>query len=200
MKIAPLFFLVFFSLPVFLIAQEEKVEDVPYYEIPDYPANYSLHTVLARVIDGLGFRFYWATEGLTEADLNYEPGNDGRPPKDVLRHIYGLVSLTLNTVKGEPNVRPAPELNLTWEEQRIETLKNLKAASDILKSDSPPFANEMNIIFQREEKSNEFPLWNLLNGPLSDAIYHTGQIVAFRRSSGNPINPNISQFSGKVRN
>ena len=45
---------------------------------------------------------------------------------------------------------------------------------------------------------SEFPLWNLINGPIQDAVWHSGQVVAFRRASGNPINSKISVFNGKV--
>ena len=31
-----------------------------YYRIPDYPDKLSSTAVLARMLDGLGFRFYWA--------------------------------------------------------------------------------------------------------------------------------------------
>jgi len=42
------------------------------------------------------------------------------------------------------------------------------------------------------------PFWNLINGPFSDIIYHTGQVVAFRRITGNPINPGVNVFVGQV--
>jgi hypothetical protein len=44
----------------------------------------------------------------------------------------------------------------------------------------------------------EYPLWNMLNGPLADAIYHTGQIVTFRRTTGNPSNKRVNVFRGRV--
>jgi hypothetical protein len=46
---------------------------------------------------------------------------------------------------------------------------------------------------------NEFPFWNQLNGPIADALWHCGQVISFRRSSGNPYNSKASVFSGKVR-
>lgn len=52
------------------------------------------------------------------------------------------------------------------------------------------------LIKQRDQKIS-LPLWIMINGPLSDAIYHTGQIVLLRRISGNPINPNVDIFTGK---
>lgn len=48
-------------------------------------------------------------------------------------------------------------------------------------------------------KRSEFPFWNMLNGPIADALWHVGQVVSFRRSSGNPFNSKVSVFSGKVR-
>ena len=36
-------------------------------------------------------------------------------------------------------------------------------------------------------------------GPIADALWHVGQVVTFRRSSGNPFNSKASVFTGKVR-
>jgi hypothetical protein len=30
------------------------------------------------------------------------------------------------------------------------------------------------------------PFWHLINGPMADALTHTGQISSFRRLAGNP--------------
>jgi hypothetical protein len=54
----------------------------------------------------------------------------------------------------------------------------------------------MSIIFDRKGKISNFPIWNLMNGPLEDAIYHTGQIVSFRRTAGNPIPKGVNVFLG----
>lgn len=181
-----------------LMSQLEETNS-PYHQIPDAPTEFTPQTILARTIDGLGYRYYWATKDLRPEDLNYEPGNEGRPTKDVLDHLHGLASMILNTVKGAPNVRPRPELNLSWEDKRAATLEMIKEASDLLISDTPPKPEDINIIFQRGENISEFPIWNLLNGPLADAIYHTGQIASFRRSSGNPVDPGMNVFMGKTR-
>ncbi|MCK5671198.1 hypothetical protein KAI10_07435, partial [Candidatus Bathyarchaeota archaeon] len=42
----------------------------------------------------------------------------------------------------------------------------------------------------------EFPVWNLINGPLSDALTHVGQIASWRRMNGNPI-PGARVFHGE---
>ena len=40
------------------------------------------------------------------------------------------------------------------------------------------------------------PLWNLINGPVSDALTHVGQINSFRRLNGNPV-PRANVFLGR---
>ena len=55
------------------------------------------------------------------------------------------------------------------------------------------------IVFQRGDNRSEFPFWNQLNGPIADALWHVGQVVTFRRSSGNPMNPKVSVLQGNVR-
>ncbi len=55
------------------------------------------------------------------------------------------------------------------------------------------------IVFETQSGEKKFPFWHTLNGPISDALYHTGQLVVFRRASGNPMNPKVSVFMGKNR-
>ena len=37
----------------------------------------------------------------------------------------------------------------------------------------------------------------LMNGPLLDALTHVGQILSFRRTSGNPQEAGVNVFLGK---
>jgi len=46
------------------IAQNSS-DELPYREISTPTESYSVGAVAARMVDGLGFRYYWATEGLT---------------------------------------------------------------------------------------------------------------------------------------
>jgi len=175
------------------------VPEIPYHQIPDYPEKITAGTSIGRILDGLGYRYYWATKDLTEADLAYEPGNEGRPAKDVLAHLYGLSDMIANTAKKQPNIRPRQELKMTWEEQRVATLNNIKEASDIFKASSGEEIATYEIIFQRGEEKNSVPVWHLFNGPIDDAISHVGQITSYRRSSGNPIHPFVNVFMGKTK-
>ena len=184
------------------ITSDKKMEnhyDLPYYEIPAYPETYSPGNVIARVVDGLGYRYYWATEGLRESDLNYKPSEESRTTAETLDHILGLTKVLVNTTKNVANINPADVKQMTWEEKRKETLENIRTASEILKTSSEQDVEGFQVVFQRSDSKSVYPLWNLLNGPLADAIYHVGQVVSFRRSSGNPINPKVSVFMGKTR-
>ena len=201
------FFLLFLFTILFTIttnAQEMKISNttdqsvLPYHQIPEAPETYSAENVAARMIDGLGYRYYWATEGLRKEDLAFTPGNNGRNAEGTLDHLYGLAGTILNGVKNQPNIRPLEEAEMTWEEKRKKTLERLKTASDHLKT-SGKSLKEMEVIFQRGERSSSFPFWNLLNGPIADAINHVGQIISYRRSAGNPINPMVNVFIGKTK-
>ncbi|MCI5083658.1 MAG: hypothetical protein MRY78_18315, partial [Saprospiraceae bacterium] len=161
--------------------------------------NYSEENIVARMIDGLGYRYYWATKDLRPEDLAYKPSEDSRMVSETLDHLLGLSETILNGVKNQPNIRPADRPERSFEEQRAQTLYYLKEASDYLRSAKAGTIAEAKIIFQRGDRSSEFPFWNMLNGPIADAIYHVGQVVAFRRASGNPLDAGVNVFMGKTR-
>lgn len=175
------------------------MDTLPYAEIPDYPAQYTAESVIARLIDGVGFRFYWATEGLRPEDLAFRPTKESRTSEETIDHILGLSTVVLNALRNEVNTRSGEETSpLTFDIKRQKTLENLKTASDILKSGKIKL-EDAKMVFKNGDKSTEFPFWNEINGPISDALWHIGQVVTFRRSSGNPFNSKVSVLSGKVR-
>jgi hypothetical protein len=172
-------------------------DKLPYAEIPETPAEYNAGTVVARMIDGLGFRFYWATEGLRAEDLKFKPNNEARTSRETIEHILGLSTMILNSALKKVNEGGNDFSKMTFESLRKKTLLNLKEASTIFNEVTD--LSEHSILFKRGEQSSEFPFWYQLNGPIADALWHTGQVVSFRRSSGNPFNSKVSVFSGKVR-
>ncbi|MEQ8473472.1 MAG: hypothetical protein RIC35_19905 [Marinoscillum sp.] len=170
--------------------------DLPYAEIPEYPESYTAESSVARMIDGLGFRYYWATEGLREEDLKFKPSEEARTSRETLEHIHGLTNFFVNTTRGEvQNSVDATEMS--FEELRKATLANIQEASEILKSGTVTLDD---LIVRFESSDMTYPYWNLINGPIADALWHVGQVVSFRRSSGNPFNSNVSVFNGKLRN
>ncbi|WP_052143624.1 hypothetical protein [Wocania ichthyoenteri] len=167
-----------------IMAQSE--EELPYYEIPEHPETYTAGTVTARMVDGLGFRYYWATEGLRPEDLNYKPSESGRTSAETIDHIFGLSNFILNSISSEERKKDANELS--FNEKRKQTLLNIKKVSNILRAsdDISKYDND------------RFPFWNIINGPIADALWHCGQVVMLRRASGNPFNSKVSVFRGKL--
>ena len=184
----------FFGISILTMAQSENNSQLlPYYNIPEYPTDYSATTVAARMIDGLGFRYYWATEGLTEQDLQYKPSEEARTTRQTLEHIFGLSNVVKNAALNKAN-EGVDVSEWSFEELRKGTLENIALASKTMKEMDPKNIDELQLIFS----TNEFPYWNLLNGPLADAIYHVGQVVSFRRASGNPISDKPRMLTGKA--
>ena len=79
--------------------------ELPYRVIPEHPDQLSAQNVLGRMIDGLGYRYYWATEGLRAQDLAYMPGGGGKSCAEQIEHIYDLSVTILNVAQGKPNLR-----------------------------------------------------------------------------------------------
>ena len=166
-----------------------KAQDkLPYYEIPEAAKEFTPGTTVSRMIDGLGFRYYWATEGLTQKDLAFKPNAEARTTEETIDHILGLSQVILNATLKVANGDKQPKM--TFAEKRKKTLLNLQQASKILRESKD--ISEYKMIFGK----TEFPFWNMINGPIADAIWHTGQVVSFRRSSGNPFPKGVSVLRG----
>mgnify|MGYP001825191572 CR=1 FL=1 len=178
------------------VSMAQNKDNLPYYEIPEYPSEYNEGTVVARMIDGLGFRFYWATEGLRDEDLKFKPSEEGRTTGETIDHIYGLTTVILNSALKKPNAGVKAD-EMMFEEKRTKTLMMLKQAADIFRTETD--LSSYTIVFKRESGTSEFPFWNQINGPIADALWHCGQVVTHRRTSGNPFTSNVSLLAGKVR-
>ena len=171
-------------------------QELPFYSIPEVGEDYSSGTSIGRMIDGLGFRYHWATEGLRALDLTYRPTPEAQSALETLEHIYSLSEVIANTANNRTIVRPPVAVPQSLEALRKGTLEYLEKASQLFKSKSDEELKELAIQFDRGENVSKFPVWNLINGPIADALYHTGQIVSFRRSSGNPIAKGVNVFLG----
>ncbi|ARV08097.1 hypothetical protein BTO04_15060 [Polaribacter sp. SA4-10] len=163
-------------------------ESLPYYEISEVPKEFTPGTTASRMIDGLGFRYYWATEGLTEKDLSFKPNDEARTTEETIDHILGLSQVILNATLKKVNGDKQPKM--TFAEKRKKTLENLQQASKILKESKD--ISQYKMVFG----DTELPFWNVINGPIADAIWHVGQVVSFRRSSGNPFPKGVSVLKG----
>ena len=171
-------------------------EPLPFSFIPTAPDEITTANTLTRMIQGLGFRYYWATEGLTLKDLKYRPTEEAQSTLETLQHIYGLAMVIKNTTENSANPRPMQEIPNGYKALRKATLSLLSIASEKLILATEEEVSQLKVVFDRQGKISSFPVWNLMNGPLQDAIYHTGQIVSFRRTTGNPIPKGVNVFLG----
>lgn len=175
---------------------QSATDSLPYSQIPAAAETYSTGDVVSRMIDGLGYRFFWATEGLTQSDLEFIPTSESRNTLQTIEHIFSLSQTIRNTTLNQPNLRPEDLSGMDFEDFRKGTLENLLEASKALSAKDEADVANLKMVFEGQNYSNEFPFWNLINGPISDAIYHTGQVVLLRRMSGNPMNPKVNVLTG----
>ena len=186
----------FLLLNLFLFNISVMSQELPFSSIPQSPENYTAINCINRMLQGLGFRYFWATEGLRKIDLEYRPTKNSQNTLETLQHIFALSSTILNATASRVSIRPTPKITNNFNELRAKTLRNIKEASIILNQYDDRNLDDLNIIFEKGGKQSKFPIWNLINGPISDAIYHTGQVVSFRRTSGNPIVKGVNVFLG----
>ena len=184
------------SLHTIMSQAQENNQSLPYFEIPESPESYSEGAIVARMIDGLGFRFYWATESLRPEDLMYKPSEDARTTEETVDHILGLSTTIVNSALHKVN-EGNDFSKLTFDQKRELTLTNLKRAAEIFRVNDS--IDSFTVSFKRKDGVRTFPFWNQISGPIADAIWHSGQVVSFRRASGNPLNPKVSFFNGKLR-
>ena len=186
--------ILFIPIVLPLMAQETTL---PYYEIPDAPETFTAGGVASRMVDGLGFRYYWATEGLRGEDLAFRPSAEARTTEETIAHIYGLSITILNSTTNRPN-EPGQDIKLPFNEMRKVTLENFRLVSERLRASADEDMMKYRMIFKRGENTTAFPFWNLVNGPIADCLWHVGQVISFRRTSGNPYNNKAGVLTGKV--
>jgi hypothetical protein len=188
----PIIFLFTFAT-VIVQAQDDGL---PYHVVPSSPEKYSAGALASRMIDGLGFRLYWATKGLRPEDIAFKPGKDSRTCLETMEHIYDLSVIIVNATMGRVNNNET--VKLSFEDLKKKTLENLETASAKLRSASENDIKTFVAKFKNGDKAIEYPFWSMVNGPIEDCVWHAGQIVTLRRLSGNPINEKVNFFTGTL--
>jgi len=145
-----------------------------YYRIPDYPDKLSSTAVLARMLDGLGFRFFWATEGLRDEDYAFRPAADTMSIGELVMHVWQLMNWVSSGALEMPHRRPKEGEDVR--EQALSIIQDLRNRMLDMRDE-----DLMKLQLQGK------PFWHIINGPFSDALTHTGQINSFRRLAGNPV-------------
>jgi hypothetical protein len=141
-----------------------------YHQIPQYPDDVSGTTVLVRLL------------GLSNDDYRFRPAPDCMSIEEIVRHVWGLVNwvskaIGLNGFSKKDNISLA----------RGSILEMTYALRNVLNSMSDDNLKGITI----DGRS----FWHIINGPISDALTHVGQINSFRRLAGNPT-PKANVFVG----
>lgn len=166
--------------------------DTPFgHTIEPAPEHMSGANVLSRFIDGLAFRYYWATEELREQDFLFRPSRDSMCVHEVMAHILDLAMMIRQAARNE-DYRQTPSKG-SPEEIRKQTLDTLHGLRDLLRQTRDETIAEHRVL-KRDGK--DWPIWHIMNGPLADALTHVGQIVSWRRINGNPM-PKANVFLGR---
>lgn len=161
----------------------------PYQSLPTPPDTISEAKIIARLVDGIGFRYQLATAGFTQKEIDFCPVEGSMNMKELLTHIYGLITWTGTAFK-----LPYTKKILTeYSELRRETLEVCQLFSKFLQGLSTTDVEEASVYLKRMDK--HFSFWYLINGPLADALTHIGQVNSWRRISGNPV-ARVSPFTG----
>ena len=154
-----------------------------YYRIPEYPDHLSGTSVLTKLLDGLGFRFFWATEGLRPDDYAYRPAEDTMSIEELAMHVWSLMNWVSTSALKKPHAKPK-----NGAAAREEALVIIHDLRETMLGMSDKDLEKLRIQGK--------PFWHLINGPFSDALTHTGQINSFRRLAGNPV-AGVNVFSGE---
>jgi hypothetical protein len=125
--------------------------------------------LLRHTVATLAYRAAKATRGAPAAFATFKAGPTSRTPVEVLAHMGDLFDWALSMATGAPRwntSEPKP-----WNEERERFFATLERFDDRLASPEP-LTYEVTRLFQ---------------GPVADALTHTGQLTMLRRIYGAPV-------------
>ena len=166
----------------------DRNQELPFKDISKTPKDLTATNTLLRMVEGLAFRYRWATENLSEENIKFKPHPTSMSIEEVNAHIFDLVDSTNRVFGGEKQNKDS--LN-SFHKVRIKSLHILANLSERLKEMSDEDLSEI-----EKNTSRKLPFWYWINGPLADALTHVGQITSWRRIAGNPQLKGINVFIG----
>jgi hypothetical protein len=124
--------------------------------------------LLRHLIATLAYRTAKALRGAPETFADFQAPGGAKTPVRILSHMGDLFDWALRMAQGGKEWREAIAMPLPQESARF--FASLKAFDDFLASEAP---------LQSVER--------MLQGPIADALTHTGQLALLRRQAGSPI-------------
>ncbi len=129
----------------------------------------SSRQLLRHTLATLAYRAGKTVRDAPDSFAAFSTGEKGRTPADILAHMGDLFDWALSIAKGKQEWHDSKPL--PWAKEAERFFKTLQAFDDYLASDAPLDASP--------EK--------LFQGPVADALTHTGQIAILRRMAGCPM-------------
>lgn len=124
---------------------------------------------LRHCVATLAYRCGKAVRGAPAGFGDFKAGPTTRTPLEILHHIGDLLDWGLKMARGDGGWENRPER--PWNDEVTRFFASLRAFDDCLASDAP-LATPADKLFQ---------------GPIADALQHTGQINMLRRLAGSSV-------------
>ena len=141
----------------------------PILSLGEHPVSADPQRQLLRhLIATLAYRTAKTLRDAPAGFADFQAPGGAKTPVRVLAHMGDLFDWALGMVQGRKEWHEATPL--AWELESARFFGSLQAFDDFLASDAP---------LQSVER--------LLQGPIVDALTHTGQIAMLRRQAGSPI-------------
>jgi hypothetical protein len=131
---------------------------------PDFARQFLRHTVAA-----VAYRAGKALRGSPQHFASFHIGDKTRTPAQILAHMGDLFDWALSIAQGQQTWHDSTPL--PWNAEIDRFYIALKKFDDYLASAEPLHA----------------PAEGLFQGPVADALTHTGQIAMLRRLAGSPV-------------
>jgi hypothetical protein len=124
---------------------------------------------LRHAVATLAYRAAKTMRDTSEPFATFRPGTTSKTPVEIVAHMGDLLDWALSMANGEPRWNNA--VPLAWSEECARFFAALEAFDRRLAS-SEPLRYELTHLFQ---------------GPIADALTHTGQLAMLRRLHGTPM-------------
>jgi hypothetical protein len=136
--------------------------------------------LLRHTVATLAYRGGKALRGAPADFGAFRAGEGSRTPLEILAHVGDLFDWAVALAEGRHDWRNAPPG--PWESEVARFFDGLKRFDAILAGDAPL----------------GFPLEQLFQGPVADALTHVGQIAMLRRMAGSPVKGE-NYFKAEIR-
>lgn len=125
--------------------------------------------IIRHTLATLAYRASKALRGAPESFADYKADPRSKTPLQIVAHMGDLFDWALSMAFGEPKWNAtAPQ---EWQEECKRFFVSLKKFDDYLASELP----------------TRYELTRLFQGPIADALTHTGQLAMLRRLHGSPM-------------